>query len=62
MDARDADPDCVSRRGDAGATEYMLVLIWHLLDEVGQQSREYLRGGGRFIVPLPRVRTLTCTL
>jgi NDP-4-keto-2,6-dideoxyhexose 3-C-methyltransferase len=36
--------------------DYYLVLPWHFLDEFLEREREYLAGGGRFIVPLPEVR------
>jgi hypothetical protein len=35
--------------------DYYLVLPWHFLDEFIQRERDYLVGGGRFIVPLPEV-------
>jgi C-methyltransferase C-terminal domain/Putative zinc binding domain/Methyltransferase domain len=38
--------------------EYYLVLPWHFLDEFVEREREYLAGGGRFIVPLPEVRVI----
>ena len=39
--ARDAKPD------------YFLVLPWHFIDEFRDREKNYLLGGGRFIVPLP---------
>jgi NDP-4-keto-2,6-dideoxyhexose 3-C-methyltransferase len=36
--------------------DYYLVLPWHFLDEFLERERDYLDGGGRFIVPLPKVR------
>jgi hypothetical protein len=36
--------------------DYYLVLPWHFLDEFLEREKEYLDGGGRFIVPLPEVR------
>jgi SAM-dependent methyltransferase len=33
--------------------EFFLVLPWHFLDEFMAREREYLRSGGRFIVPMP---------
>jgi NDP-4-keto-2,6-dideoxyhexose 3-C-methyltransferase len=38
--------------------DYYLVLPWHFLDEFVEREREYLDGGGRFIVPLPQVRII----
>jgi len=40
-DARAANPD------------YFLVLPWHFLEEFMIREKEYLRAGGRFIVPMP---------
>ncbi len=34
--------------------DYFLVLPWHFLDEFRDREKDYLLGGGRFIVPLPR--------
>lgn len=36
--------------------DYMLVLPWHFLDEFVEREADYLKGGGRFIVPLPEFR------
>jgi NDP-4-keto-2,6-dideoxyhexose 3-C-methyltransferase len=38
--------------------DYYLVLPWHFLDEFLEREQAYLDAGGRFIVPLPRVRIL----
>ena len=38
--------------------DYYLVLPWHFLDEFLEREREYLEGGGSFIVPLPEVRVI----
>jgi NDP-4-keto-2,6-dideoxyhexose 3-C-methyltransferase len=38
--------------------DYMLVLPWHFLPGFLEREREYLASGGRFIVPLPRVRVV----
>ena len=40
-EARKANPD------------YFLVLPWHFIDEFVSREKDYLGGGGRFIVPLP---------
>jgi hypothetical protein len=45
-DSREMNPD------------YYLVLPWHFLDEFLNREREYLASGGKFIVPLPRVRVI----
>ncbi len=33
--------------------EFFLVLPWHFIEEFREREKEYLLGGGRFIVPLP---------
>jgi NDP-4-keto-2,6-dideoxyhexose 3-C-methyltransferase len=34
--------------------DYFLVLPWHFLNEFREREKEYLHGGGKFIIPLPR--------
>ena len=38
--------------------EYFLVLPWHFINEFEQREKDYLYGGGRFIVPLPHFSLL----
>ena len=38
--------------------DYFLVLPWHFLDELIEEAKEYLKSGGKFIVPLPNFRIL----
>ena len=38
--------------------DYYLVLPWHFLDEFVEREAEYLRGGGKLIVPLPELRVV----
>jgi SAM-dependent methyltransferase len=38
--------------------DYALILPWNLADEIVRQQSEYLRAGGRFIVPVPEPRIL----
>jgi SAM-dependent methyltransferase len=37
---------------------YLLILAWNLADEVMRQQAAYRAAGGRFIVPIPDVRTI----
>jgi len=39
--------------------DYFLVLPHHFLDEIKRQEKDYLRSGGKFIVPLPKFRIVT---
>ena len=34
------------------------MLPWHFLDEFVEREAEYLRGGGKLIVPLPELRVV----
>ena len=37
----------------AANPDYFLVLPWHFIEEFMIREKEYLRAGGRFIVPMP---------
>ena len=39
--------------------DYFLVLPHHFLDEIRRQESDYLRSGGKFIVPLPKFKLVT---
>jgi len=38
--------------------DYFLVLPWHFLDEFKSREKEYLKKGGKFIVPLPKFQII----
>jgi hypothetical protein len=42
----------------ARSPDYYLALPWHFLDEFLEREQEFLKRGGRFIVPLPEVRVV----
>jgi hypothetical protein len=39
--------------------DYFLILPWHFLREFIQREKDYLRRGGKFIVPLPQFKIIT---
>lgn len=42
----------------AAKPDYFLVLPWHFLNEFIQREQEWLKAGGKFIVPLPQFRVI----
>ena len=39
--------------------DYLLVFAWSFLDEIRKKRIDYLRKGGRFIIPLPEVKVMS---
>ena len=42
----------------AANPDYLLVLPWHFISEFVQREQEYLKAGGKFIVPCPEFRVI----
>jgi hypothetical protein len=39
--------------------DYMLVLAWHFIAEFKEREKEFLEGGGKFIVPSPKFEVIS---
>ena len=39
-------------------TEYLLLLSWNIKDEIFKQEREFIKKGGKFIIPFPSPRVI----
>lgn len=39
--------------------DYLLMLPWHFVAEFREREKEYLRAGGKFIVPLPQLKIIS---
>jgi hypothetical protein len=44
---------------DISKPDYVLVFAWSFIDEIKQKRSNFLRQGGRFILPLPEVRIIS---
>jgi len=42
----------------AANPDYLLVLPWHFINEFVQREKDYLSGGGKFIVPCPKFEVI----
>ena len=51
-------PIISEKEGREAKPDYLLVLPYYFIDEFIEREMEYLRGGGKFIVFLPKLRTI----
>jgi len=38
--------------------DYQIVLIWHIFEGIGDDEKEFLKKGGKFILPLPEFKII----
>ena len=43
---------------DQDKPDYALLFAWSFLDEIKKRNKQYLKNGGKFIVPLPKVKII----
>jgi len=51
-------PICAPEHILSERPDYLIILAWNFADEIMTQQAEFRKGGGRFIVPLPRLRVI----
>lgn len=39
--------------------DYQIVLIWHIFNGIGEDEKEFLKKGGKFILPLPEMKIIS---
>lgn len=39
--------------------DYVLILAWNFSDEIIEKEKEYLKNGGKFIVPIPKIKIIS---
>lgn len=49
-------PICSEREMRDANPDYLVVLPWHFIDEFLDREQEYLRAGGKLVVPMPEFR------
>lgn len=45
-------------RVDEFKPDYQLVLIWHIFKGIGDDEKEFVKKGGKFILPLPEIKII----
>lgn len=53
-------PVISEEKSRAQKPDYYLILAWHFLPEFMTRESEYLRNGGKFIVPMPEFKVIGC--
>ncbi|MFH1575560.1 MAG: class I SAM-dependent methyltransferase [Candidatus Nealsonbacteria bacterium] len=52
-------PIIAEKQARAERPDYFLILPWHFLKEFVQREQDFLRSGGKFIVPLPNFKIIS---